>query len=600
MQSTYLAYNDFLYLDSPPYGHNGNQSLHLTTKERGSTQQTVPQNCLTVMSDGRLKIATCNDSNSQKFNYVLNNNKTWFTTPDNKCLNVNDVNYVSTDSCDNKINWQLLKSGAVKDTINDRCWTTDPNQYIIVGKCTNNPKFDINFTSVGEQFCKQNTSFEGCSKYNLDTTEYDSQIYGNPSKYPFIINCKNGISEMKLNNYDGRVDIKCADDTPSKQYTNSINTMIDLDRLKHVLDHMPEPKNDFQQIIKKSNDPNRSEAYYVPDFRHYKTKNGFTGMIVNSTTDSYNSMLPFGSDAPFTLNGRNDTSDVFECPQGTIVTQVAGTHDTNQIKSVKIHCDNIGMTKRETQDIVYSTLSKILQTKLDIDYSKDLYYKEITELVELKNINQYISHSKCGTDDVVLIKLSLSRIRLRDLDNLFVDTSPCSDSTLDFDKKTPNYELVMDSIHELLSIFDKQMVYTNVSDVKDFISSPKLFPLNQTIPNMVGMFLTFTNCSNLTVFCDQLFRDAVTFNKPAYIIVSNSNICFRNEPTKPQPYHTFNGVLGLDASDGPLNHYTIQPRNLFTTTIEAFSQNKKCGNGLLFITIIALLICIYINKFSAK
>lgn len=518
--------------------------------------------CLTVKQDNKLSIKPCNNSNNQKFNYVYEDNKLFFSTQNDMCFFVDDDNYIKTTKCNNdKMYWQWNRNKSISDYISGLCMKKNVNNDIIIGKCTNVPHFDIKFTNIGEKLCEFN-DLEGCGSYkSLDDSVY-SDVYGakptTDQKFKtFVTNCATDINKIIVDNNNKNIGVQCRDDNCESWLKSELPT----------------------------------KEYYNDGKQTYKTNYGFTGLLIDYDKNKVNKIFPFSKDFPFTNDHLIDTYDVFSCPSDKVISQLSGLHDDAEIKSLLIKC-NDPYKINNTSDIIFSNLTKLLQLKLKVDYSRFLFYKEMTKVSEIKNINKYISKSSPGKDDIILIKVIPNTMTLDETKTLIISTFDCDHDTNKFDVKTNNYEIIMDTIHQLLHMFDTQMDNINVADVKNFIVMQKLFPININSPQIMGFFITLTNCSNTIVYFDDMLKSSIINKKPIYIIVYNSNVCFKNDVTKVN--QSF-GNISYDAkSDNKLATITIPHKFIHTNTIEMFTgklrQEKNIMNDYIFIIIIWLIV----------
>jgi hypothetical protein len=528
--------------------------------------------CLTVNKDGKLSIKPCLDNNSQKFNYVYEDSKLYFTKSDSKipnseCLFVDDDNYIKIKKCDqDKMFWIWNQDKQISDYISGSCMGTNANNNIIAKKCSNVPKFNINFTDMGQKIC-ENNDIGGCGKYNTLDNSVFSDVYGakptTDQKYkPFVTTCATDIKKIMVDNNNNNIGFQCRDN------------------------------NCESWLLKK----NATKEYYNDTEQVYKTNYGFSGLIIDSDQNKVNKIYPFSKDYPFVNDKLPDRQTIFSCPSDKIISQLAGLHNDTDIKSLLIKCSDPYHLDTQS-DIVFSNLTKILQLMLKEDYSRFLFYKEIKKVSEISKLNEYTARSSPGSDNIVLIKIIPSQMEIHELNSLYIATDSCDTKTIDFDIKGDNYETISDCIHQLLNMFDTQMDNINVSDVKNFIVMQKFLPIDINTPQIVGFFVTLTNCSNTTIFIDDMLKTSITNNKPMYIIVYNSNVCFRNNLTKNNK--DFGNISINNPSSGQLGIYNIIQKFIHYKVIEPFSIKYDVFDSVLIILVgITVLYLIIKKKFN--
>lgn len=159
-------------------------SLHVPKTYLAFNQNITTNNrkdCLTVQNNKKLAIKPCNyqsNNTNQKFNYVYDNSKLYFTTQNDQCFFVDNDNYIKVKPCDqDKMFWAWNDNQSILDYISGSCFRTNVNNDIIIGKCTNTPKFDINFTDVGTKLC-ENNNIGGCGKYKTVDNSVFSDVFG--------------------------------------------------------------------------------------------------------------------------------------------------------------------------------------------------------------------------------------------------------------------------------------------------------------------------------------------------------------------------------------------------------------------------------------
>jgi len=283
------------------------------------------------------------------------------------------------------------------------------------------------------------------------------------------------------------------------------------------------------------------------------------------------------------LDKLTSNQQIFSCPSDKIITQLYGLREGKEIKSLQIKCNS---HRSFTGDIVYSNLAKLLQLNIGDIYSKILHYKEIKQAKDIAYINKHLLVCSPGKDDIVLLKIIPDQMKLEQLKKLDIIHLNCNRETIDFDKKTDNYEIIVDSIHQLLRIFDTQMDGANISDVKNFIVMQHMLPIAINTPNIVGFFVTLTNCSNTTVYCDRMLKNSLEKNKPIYILAYNSSVCFKNNPTKFTKQHEYSNR----STSNELDTYNIIQNFIHhTKMVESFSEKEDYTIVLIFLTIIILI-----------
>jgi len=459
--------------------------------------------CLSLQTDGKLILAKCNKNDNQLFDYVLNEDtgETYFKTYNGKCLEVGDINYITPKECKdrNNTNWKWLEDGHIKKfNIDDYCFKIDDNGFLIVGMC-DKTKFNFDFTSYGQEYCKTNTDQKGCGSYGTFIQGRVSELYGrNPrliqETTSFFLECQDtNIDKFYINNITGNIGAKCRGS----------------DEIKFAI----------------NNDPHLNAHYYTPPVMRLTSNYGFNGAVVNADSFSYKTIYPFSPENPYTNNHLIENSSVFTCPPNQVITKIFGSHDNKEIKSIKLICDNINQQPAPKQkDLFYTNL--ILRLKSIQDISKFINYSEITNKEELGNINNIIALSKSGSNNIVVIKIIPTKMRYDDIQYLDINTTKCNNDVINWDIKTVDYNKIVQAIENTLSSFDPFIETIKKYDVKNVVTVPKFLPITKVSVN--GFYLSIINCANMIIFIDDMIKDAITTNTNIYIVCYSSNVCFKN------------------------------------------------------------------------
>jgi hypothetical protein len=480
------------------------------------------KDCLTVESN-KIVSRPCSNKSTQKFDYVLQNQKSQFKTSDGKCFGVGDSNYIIPVPCDQTLaNWKWRTTGHIrKFGVDEQCFKIDEKKNLIIAPCET--QFKINFTDEGTNFCKDNLYEAACGPYgNYQPTELVSNFndllitgygksksinYGNEpnilqeSKTTLLDCSKTNINKIIVGE-NNNIGVRCRGD-------NKITYMIP----NLITDGM-------------------KNRYYKDNIQTYVTDKGFNGALVGANTAQLRSFHPYAPDVPAPSSNLVEYMEYFDCPYNQVITQLIGTHDDNKLQSLKIICDTIEKQDKYIEnDIFLSTLRNRMFRNLRENVSRTLRYFEIYSVESLNAINDIAANSFNGSDTVVLIKIIFNDIHILDLERLNISKYYCLTDTSKWNIKGENYNKYMTDIKRTLESFDPFMESINMSDLKNTETTPKLLPLARVIKNMLGFYISITDCSNIIIHMDRLIRDAVLTRLPVYIVIFNSNVCFQTMNT---------------------------------------------------------------------
>jgi hypothetical protein len=465
--------------------------------------------CLQVDND-KVAIKPCDVQNDkQKFSYMIdghNGNKTYFTA-DNQCLEIKEPNFITTVPCSSKkTNWKWTKNKQIqKSNVPYYCLNTNNNNELIVGDCGKKNTFDMQFTSYGQLYCKNNFVEPGCGTYGKYNPGGESIIYGSSPNMAqvstnFLLDCSDtNINKITIDE-TGNIGVKCrgSDDT---NYA------------------IPDTISD-----------NLKNRYYKDNIRVFKTNYGFSGVLVGANSQYFKTFYPYARDNPLPSGNMIEYQSYFDCPTNQVLTQIYGTYDVGDsgynIKGVKFMCDDIN--KQFTtgySDLFYGNLLINLLSSYGTDVSHILHYFEINNIEQINSINTKIGIAKPNSDYLVLIKMIPDKIRIMDIPRLTLSKAECANDTEQFGKKTQNFNHIVEGIQMTLKQFDRSMQSVRVDNQKNIMTIPNLLPIAKSEKNLYGYCITLINSSNVTVRLDHIIKNIIETEKPIYIIVYNSNVC---------------------------------------------------------------------------